>query len=415
LDNPKHIALVVYYWPPSGGSGVQRWLFFANYFAENGLKVTVFTPKTPRIAERDDALITKVNKNINIIYVTGWEPLQKNKKPIGENLGSPKGMKSKLMRYVRANFFIPDARVFWVKAATKSFLKQHTKTAFDVLITTGPPHSLHLVGLKAKAHHDIKWIADFRDPWVGFFQNQSLPMTRAAMSAHEDLQCRVLKKADRVVVTAPSLAEEFKEFNKRITVLTNGYEKMFNSSATNTNALVYAGSLKAQQNPSCLWQAIQELTQESKSFAAQFSLEIYGNVAANIRQEVSDFGIEKWVKFFGYQSKAQLDKRLPSAKALLLLGIDMSNTHNIIHGKLFEYMAANRPVLGVGPIPSDMESLFEVHQLGVYTRFEDKERIKSTLLHWFTSDSIPFQSNQIDQYQRKEIANKYANLILKDS
>jgi len=412
LGKSKHIALVVYYWPPSGGSGVQRWLFLANYFAKNGLKVSVFTPRNPRVAETDNLLIEKIHKNINIIYVNGWEPLQNSKKAIGENIGQENGLKTKFIRYVRANFFIPDARIFWAKAATKSFLKAHTKTPFDMLVTSGPPHSLHLVGLDAKRKHSIPWIADFRDPWVGFFQNESLPMAKGAKSKHERLQARVLKSADRVVVTAPSLAKEFSRLNKNTHVFTNGYEKLLSKPKQLSKALVYAGSLKAQQNPRNLWHAIFELVQENEAFARQFSLEIYGKVADVVRREVEALGIDKWVKFLGYQSKATLDKCLPSANALLLLGIDMPNTQNVIHGKLFEYMAVQRPILGIGPQPSDMEAIFEAHQLGTYISFDDYDLIKSTLLDWFTFDKITFKSRQLEQFQRNAINKEYLALIL---
>jgi glycosyltransferase involved in cell wall biosynthesis len=161
--------------------------------------------------------------------------------------------------------------------------------------------------------------------------------------------------------------------------------------------------------------AILELTQKSKDFATQFSLEIYGKVAVNVREDVYRLGIQKWVKFLGYKPKEELDKRLPNAKALLLLGIDMPNTHNIIHGKLFEYMAAKRPVLAIGPQPSDMEMLFTTHQLGVYTAFDDKKKIKSTLLNWFTEIDKPFQSKKIEQFQREKIAKEYLKLILENA
>ena len=402
----------MYYWPPSGGSGVQRWLFFANYFAKNGLKISVFTPKNPRVAEMDNSLIEKINENINIIYVSGWEPLQNSKNAIGENIGQENGLKSKFMRYVRANFFIPDARIFWAKAAMKSFLKVHKKTTFDMLITSGPPHSIHLIGLNAKRKHTITWIADFRDPWVSFFQNESLPMAKGAKFKHEQMQARVLKFADRVVVTAPSLANEFSRLNKNSHVLTNGYEKLLSKPKQPSKALVYAGSFKAQQNPRNLWRAIFELTQEHEVFARQFSLEIFGKVADVVRREVEAFEIDKWVKFLGYQPKATLDEFLPNANALLLLGINMPNTQNVIHGKLFEYIAAQRPILAIGPKPSDMEAIFREHQLGTYISFDDYELIKLTLLDWFTFDKIPFKSIQLEQFKRNAIAKDYLALIL---
>ena len=169
----KRIAIMVYYWPPSGGSGVQRWLFLANYFAAKGLDVSVFVPENPRIAQVDDRLAQKVHSGITEIKVAGWEPLQNSNKPIGENLGEKSGILKRFMLWVRANFFIPDARVYWAKAATHIFLKHHKQKPYDLIISSGPPHSLHVIGLQAKQQTGVSWVADFRDPWTGFFKTEA--------------------------------------------------------------------------------------------------------------------------------------------------------------------------------------------------------------------------------------------------
>lgn len=410
MPSSKHIALIAYYWPPTGGSGVQRWLFCANYFVNKGVDVTVFTPKRPRVAETDLSLLAKIDPRITVMHVDGWEPIRTSKKAISENVGHKKGAISAFMRFVRANFFIPDARVHWAHAALKAFELQHELTPFDALITTGPPHSLHLVGLKTKK--TIPWIADFRDPWVGFFQNQSLPMLSFAKKRQQYFQHIVLRAACRIVVTSPSLATEFSLINPSTTVLTNGYEKTLSETQTSSTTMVYAGSLKAQQNPKNLWRAVLDLTKEDEVFASRFSLEVYGKVADVIKQEVTAMGIDKWVTFCGYTSKEKLNKCLPNAKALLLLGIDMPNTQNVIHGKLFEYMAAKRPILGIGSPSSDMKALFDVHNLGVFTSFDNYEEIKEVLLKWFSKDEIVFEHRQTEQYQRDVIAQNYLNLIL---
>lgn len=403
---------MVYYWPPSGGSGVQRWLFLANYFAAKGMDVTVYVPNNPRIAQRDDALRQKVHQGITEIKVDGWEPLQRSNKPIGENLGAKRGIVKRFMLWVRANFFIPDARVYWARAATQVFLKHHKQTPFDLIITSGPPHSLHLIGLQAKQQTGILWIADFRDPWTGFFQNRSLPQNKKAKQKHKQLEQKVLQHADRVVVTAPSLKADFKAYSPNIAVLTNGYEQLLPSATATTAGLVYVGSLKAQQNPTVLWQAIASLIKSNAAFSEAFSLDIYGKVATSIKTEVKSLGIDTHVRFLGYQPKEVVDAQLTNAKALLLLGINMPMTANVIHGKLFEYMAAQRPVLGIGPKPSDMQALFDAHQLGVYVSFAEQSIIKETLLSWFVKNDMPKIGKDITRYKRNAIAQEYLALIL---
>ena len=407
----KRVAITVYYWPPSGGSGVQRWLFLANYFAAKGLDVTVFIPNNPRVAQRDDALRQKVDHGITEIKIDGWEPLQHSSKPIGENLSEKRGIVKRLMLWVRANFFIPDARVYWAKAATQVFLKQHEQTPYDLIITSGPPHSLHLIGLKAKQQKCILWVADFRDPWTGFFQNRSLPLSKNAKQKHKQLEQKVLQYADCVVVTAPSLKADFKTQNANIAVLTNGYEQLLPSETVPLAGMVYAGSLKAQQNPTVLWQAIASLIKSNTDFSETFSLDVYGKVATSVKAEVKSLGIDTHVRFLGYQPKEVVDAQLTNAKALLLLGINMPMTANVIHGKLFEYMAAQRPVLGIGPKPSDMQALFDAQQLGVYVSFTEQSKIKETLLTWFVKNDMPQTAKDTTAYKRDTIAQEYLALI----
>lgn len=406
-----HIALVAYYWPPSGGSGVQRWLFFVNAWVSAGVRVTVFVPKRPRVAEIDTSLQYESNERLTIVPVLGWEPMRANKTEIAENIANKKGLMARLSRWIRANFFIPDARVFWAKAVTKAVIKMYAQSPFEVLITTGPPHSLHLVGLNLSNKIPIKWIADFRDPWVDFFQNNSLPMGSRAKKKQRALQESVVRTADHVVVTAPTLAAAFKEMTPAVSVLTNGYQKRLEQQKNPSMGMLHTGSLKVQQNPEQLWAAIAALVKENEAFANHFSLCLYGSVATSIKDSINDYGISSWVHCKGYQPKALLDTILPKAKALLLVGIAMPNTGNIIHGKLFAYMAAGRPVLGIGPIPSDMQELFQKHKLGVYTGFTDVETIKDTLLQWFTKEKINFASEGIEQYERSRVAKNYLDLI----
>ena len=265
--------------------------------------------------------------------------------------------------------------------------------------------------MQVKQQTDILWIADFRDPWTGFFQNRSLPFNKKTKQKHRQLEQKVLRQSDRVVVTAPSLKQDFAAHNSNIFVLTNGYEQRLTTLKKHSVGMVYAGSLKAQQNPTALWQAIASLLKSNADFNKVFSLDIYGKVATSIKEEVKSLGIDTHVRFFGYKPKELIDEHLTNAKALLLLGINMPMTANVIHGKLFEYMAAQRPVLGIGPRPSDMELLFDKHELGVYVSFSEKTLIKETLLNWFVKNDMPKAGKGIERYERNTIAQEYLDII----
>jgi glycosyltransferase involved in cell wall biosynthesis len=238
-----------------------------------------------------------------------------------------------------------------------------------------------------------------------------LPLSKRTRQKHTHLEQKVLQRADHVVVTAPTLKKDFIVHNHNIAVLTNGYEQRLPTGSAPTAGMVYAGSLKAQQNPTALWKVIASLIKSNAAFSNAFSLDIYGKVATSIKAEIKSLGIDSHVHFLDYQPKEIIDAQLANAKSLLLLGINMPMTANVIHGKLFEYMAAQRPVLGIGPKPSDMQPLFEKHQLGVYASFDEAALIEKTLINWFVNNDLPQPSKSIASYERNVIAQKYLDLI----
>jgi len=193
----KKVLIVTYYWPPAGGPGVQRWLKFVKYLPENGVEPIVYCPQNPNYPLLDETLIKEVNSNIT----------------------------EKLMLYVRGNFFIPDARKNWVKPSVKYLSKYVKENGVDTIITTGPPHSLHLIGLQLKQKLDVKWLADFRDPWTTIGYHKQLKLTKGSKAKHKNLEKTVLNTADVITVTSNNTKKEFEAItNQPITVITNGYD-----------------------------------------------------------------------------------------------------------------------------------------------------------------------------------------------
>ena len=234
MNQPKKILIITYYWPPSGGPGVQRWLKFVKYLPEFGWKPTVFIPENPSYPIVDESLSKEVSDELEIIKTKIWEPYQiaeffgkDNKKfKAGQfDVGNNQSWKSKLSIWVRGNFFIPDARVFWVQPSAK-FLKKYLKeNHFDAFVTTGPPHSMHLIGLELKKEFPrIKWIADFRDPWTEISYYKHLKLTKSADQKHRNLEQQVFEKADITLATSFSDAENFRQKGANAFCITNGFD-----------------------------------------------------------------------------------------------------------------------------------------------------------------------------------------------
>ena len=231
----KKILIISYYWPPAGGPGVQRWLKFVKYLPDFNIEPHVYIPENPTYPLLDEKLLSEVSNKAVIIKQSIFEPyglasvFSKNKtKKISSGIIPNQKKQSfveKAMLWIRGNVFIPDARVFWVKPSVK-FLKRYLQeNQIDTIITTGPPHSLHLIGLQLKKELNITWLADFRDPWTTIGYHKQLKLSSWAAKKHKDLEKEVMNTCDQLLVTSPTTKTEFQAItSKPIEVITNGYD-----------------------------------------------------------------------------------------------------------------------------------------------------------------------------------------------
>ncbi len=196
----KKVLIITYYWPPAGGSGVQRWLKFVKYFRDFGIEPIVYTVENAKYPIIDNTLEKDIPENVEILKQPIWEPnnlfsvFGKKKSESAGFLNQNPSFFGKVLQYIRANYFIPDARKFWVIPSVTYLKKYLSEYKVDVVITTGPPHSTHLIGLRLKELTGIKWIADFRDPWTEIDYFHQLPLTKKSIRKHQALEENVLKK-----------------------------------------------------------------------------------------------------------------------------------------------------------------------------------------------------------------------------
>ena len=364
----KHIILVSYYWPPAGGSGVQRWWFFANHLVKRGWTIDVITVQKPVGTPSDSSFQDQRHPNIRIFPLSIWEPgklLYHTAKPRVKQ-----GLIFHMIRWIRANFFFPDARQFFIKPAIRLVKKRLAEQPTNWLITTGPPHSMHLVGYASRKTSDLKWLADFRDPWSQFFVNYELPMMSYIRNRHKRLEQRVVSAADCVVTTSPSLSTYFKSYNSSVISIFNGYEKPLEGNLYQDFTMTYAGALKFNQHIDTVFSILKTLSSSDQIFARQLRFRLYGafdniNPPAELKNQVIPFG---------YQPKDEIDRILPQSHILLLLGNDQPDSQLVIHGKLYAYMAARRPVLALVNKHGDMSKLIQEYKLGgvfLYTEIDE--------------------------------------------
>ncbi len=423
----KKVLIISYYWPPAGGPGVQRWLKFATYLQDFGITPIIYTPENPNYPIIDEALITET-PGIQVLKTPISEPYKwasllsrKKTKTVSRGIISSgrKGILERLLLFVRGNFFIPDARKSWVKPSVKYLTNFLEANKIDAIVTTGPPHSMHLIGLALKAKTGLPWIADFRDPWTTIGYHKQLMLSPAAARKHISLEQQVLNGADHVIVTSPTTKSEFQELtNTAITVITNGYDSALNKvEAAKLDAkfsLAHIGSLLAARNPTVLWQVLSELCNANNSFKDDLQLLFVGHVAPEIKLNMNEFGLLENCKFSGYVSHQEALSYQASSQVLLVIEIDSPETRCIIPGKLFEYFMAGRPILAMGPKNSDIKALVSSTNTGTFFGYGEKSALKTQIASYYQAyknNALYVKNANIAPYNRKALTKDLADLL----
>ncbi|MCH4823264.1 glycosyltransferase family 4 protein [Gramella lutea] len=423
----KKVLIITYYWPPAGGPGVQRWLKFVKYLRAFDVEPVVYIPENPSYPIIDKSFEKEVPEGIKIIRKKIFEPYslagifsKKDTETISSGIIQKEESQSalqKAMLYIRGNYFIPDARKFWINPSVKYLKEELDNGDYDAIITTGPPHSIHLIGLHLKNDLKINWIADFRDPWTQIGYHEKLKLTERSRKKHEELEKEVLNSADHIITTSYSTKNEFQSKTSRpVTIITNGFDSEYQITETESKRfkIAHIGSLLSGRNPESLWKAIQELLTENDEFRQSFQLKLAGKVSEEVLRSISAYGLEQYLENQGYVNHQKAIELQKDASVLLLIEIDSEETRGIIPGKLFEYMAANKPILAIGPENWDAERIISETGTGSVYCYGEIEDIKNHILELFEK----FQGNEemsspsgVEQYHRKALTEKLANLI----
>lgn len=423
----KKVLIITYYWPPAGGPGVQRWLKFVKYLPDYGIEPIVYIPSNPSYPIIDTSLKNEISDDVTIISQPINEPykfakfLSKNKTDtISKGLipeAKRQSVIDKLLLLIRGNFFIPDSRKNWVKPSVTYLSNYIQSFNIDTIITTGPPHSLHLIGLNLKRELGVKWLADFRDPWTTIGYHKELKLTKSSQQKHQRLENDVLTMADDIIVTSSNTKSEFQnKTSTPITVITNGYDNEHSDSVVLDKkfSLAHIGSLLSKRNPELLWKAIQDLIAENDSFKKHFQLKLVGTVSDVVLNMIKSHSLTDYIDEMGYVSHIESIKIQKESQVLLLIEIDSEDTKCIIPGKLFEYMVSNRPILAFGPKHTDVEVILNETNTGEYFYYNDYDNLKSTIRKYFNAfmeGNLKTQAIGLQKYSRKALTKKLTEIL----
>jgi glycosyltransferase involved in cell wall biosynthesis len=421
----KRVLIITYYWPPSGGSGVQRWLKFAKYLPEAGWEPVIFTPENPDFDLKDESLEKEISKELEVMKFPIWEPYQLLDRIRGKKESHPgrvleqkeQSFLEKAAIWLRANLMIPDPRVFWVKPSVKFLTELIEKGQFQAIITTGPPHSMHLIGRDLKRKTGIFWLADFRDPWSQWEFLDKLPMQDRVRNKHKKLEQEVLKEADVVTTISPTFQHDLEQLaGRNIDLLTNGFDssdipERFSIAEKKAGSLhlVYTGIIDSIRNPMPLLKAMREEFSQEKG---EVKFTFVGRVSDQVREEIAgDSWLSAHVNFAGYVSHGEVFDYYKQADALALILTNTKNAKGNIPGKLFEYMATTLPIMALGDPEGDSAKILEKSGAGKVLSHSDRVAIQISLRKLFERSGEAESATGIEQYSRRNLSFQLARLL----
>ena len=414
------VLIITYYWPPAGGSGVQRWLKFVKYLQEFGIEPVVYTVENANYLKQDTSLLNEVPRGIEILKQPIWEPtaLLFWKKSKQQTKGISNVSKGGFLSFIRGNFFIPDPKVFWVKPSVSYLQKYLDNHTIDVIISTGPPHSMHLIAEKLHQKNTVKWLADFRDPWSDLYYNKDFNQLAFAKNKNKRLEERILRNSDCILTVSNSLKEELEKTAKKVEVITNGFDDEFSASNNvildTKFSISYIGLLPKQSNPKLLFKVLKGLCKESEIFKKDLKLNFIGDISEEVKVEILANKLDENTDFVGYVSHQEAIAYQNKSQVLLLLIPNVKNNKGILTGKLFEYLKAKRPILAIGPEKGDLAAILQETNSGVIVNFDAEEKLKLeivALYQKYKEDKLTVNFNNIEKYHRKELTKKIAFIL----
>ena len=432
----KRVLIISYYWPPTGGSGVQRWVKFAKYLPSEGWQPVIYTPENPEQLAIDESLAAEIPAEVEVIKTRIVEPYEIYKKLLRRSGHSKEAVEvnpvnaqnksflQKVAMWVRGNLFRPDPRCMWIGPSVrflKKYLKEHP---VDLIVSTGPPQSMHLIGRRLALETGLPWIADFRDPWTKIFYFKHLSMTPSTERWHKKMEKKVLDDASVVVAVSPLVQQELQAMTStRVELITNGFDECdfaaepchkAEGGSDNEFCVTHTGLFAADGNPTVLWEVLAEKCASDNAFRKALKIKLIGKTDDSILTALNEAGLSECVKNIGYLPHSEAVEQQRNASLLILPLRKEPEYKAVLPGKLFEYLASRRPVLGIGQKDGAMAIILNETKTGVVLDWEDREAIAchiDSCWEKHLAGKLVTDGADISQFTRRSLTNRMAQLF----
>ena len=432
----KRVLIISYYWPPTGGSGVQRWVKFAKYLPSEGWQPVIYTPENPEQLAVDASLEAEIPAEAEVIKTPITEPYEIYKKVLRKSGHSKEAVEvnpvnaqnksflQKVAMWVRGNFFRPDPRCMWIGPSVRYLKKYLQEHPVDLIVSTGPPQSMHLIGRRLALETGLPWVADFRDPWTKIFYFKHLSMTRGTERWHKKMEKKVLDDASVVVAVSPLVQQEFQSMTQTpVELITNGFDECDFASEKCHEAeggpdrefcITHTGLFAADGNPTVLWEVLGEKCMVDEVFRKALRIKLIGKTDDNIIAALNQAGLQDAVEDLGYQPHTEAVTQQRKASLLILPLRKEPEYKAVLPGKLFEYLASWRPVLGIGQPDGAMSMILNTTKTGVVLDWEDKASIARYIdFCWerHLAGKLTVEDADISQFTRRNLTRRMAQLF----
>ena len=427
----KKVLIVTYYWPPSGGSGVQRWLKFVKYLNKAGWGTFVVTPENPSFTMSDASLLRDVHPDAQVIRLPIWEPydaffklsglLGKRSRPASDMISTgKKSLFQRISAWVRGNVFIPDPRMFWVKPTAKFLEDFVKKNEVETIVTTGPPHSIHLIGLRLKKKNPgLKWIADFRDPWSEWDLLDTLSLSGYARRKHQSLERQVLQTADRVITIAPYHVKRLEVLGGRsVDLITNGFDTddfdQVQKVRTEKFTIRHTGIVDELRDPRPFMLALKSVVEANAGMKDDVNVEFIGNVNSSFKEFVkNDMVLSSITKFTSTIPHKELLQLYGQTDLLLLVLGHTALAPGNLPGKFFEYLASRITIMAIGPVEGDAADVLKKSNAGEIFERSDKDGMEGMLRRhydlWKSGDVV--STTDASLFTRKKLTDQLIGIL----
>ena len=432
----KRVLIISYYWPPTGGSGVQRWVKFAKYLPSEGWQPVIYTPENPEQLAVDESLAAEVPEAAEVVKTRIIEPYELYKKLLRRSGHSKeavevnpvnaqnKSLLQKAAMWVRGNLFRPDPRCLWIGPSVRFLKKYLAEHPVDLIVSTGPPQSMHMIGLRLSRETGLPWIADFRDPWTKIFYFKHLSMTSATEKWHRKMEKKVLDKASAVVAVSTLVQQEFQEMTDTpVELITNGFDECDFSSEQCTEAyggaseefiITHTGLFAADGNPTALWDVLAEKCRTDDIFKKLLRIKLIGKTDDQILKALTDRGLEDSMINMGYQPHSVAVEQQRQASLLILPLRKEPEYKAVLPGKLFEYLASQRPILGIGQPDGAMAMIVNETRTGTVIDWEDRKGLTQYIEQCWErhlEGRLSTEGADLSRFTRRSLTRRMAGLF----